>query len=101
VPTPRKIVHTGPVTVAPTAVRRVSGDTPTLGTSRPDEVPPVIAARVCIDPGGSVTSVNILSRLERHTSSDLVSTIRGWRYAPYKQDGVARAACFAVSFRVK
>jgi hypothetical protein len=90
-----------PVTVAPTAVRRISGETPTLGASRPDQMPSVVAAKVCIDSRGTVTSVDIISKLERHTGSDLARTIRGWRYAPYKQAGTAVPACFSVNFRVK
>ncbi len=102
VPTPQPaIVQQGPITIAPTAVTRVSGDTPTLGKSKNAEIPAVIAAKVCIDTGGNVTSVQMISKLERHTASDLASTMRGWRYSPYKQAGVALSACFVVSFRAK
>jgi len=105
VPTPRPVPITipskGPITVAPTVVTRIAGETPTLGKSRRVEVPPVIAAKVCIDPGGAVTSVDMITKLERHTVLDLTHTIRAWRYAPFKQAGVAVAACFVVSFRVK
>ncbi len=100
-PKPRVIPHHGPFTVAPTAVHRIHGSPPRLGTSRPEDVPPVIAARVCIDPKGAVTDVHILSKLERRASADLASSIREWRYAPYKHDGAAAPACFAVSFRVR
>ncbi|MEO8700432.1 MAG: protein kinase [Kofleriaceae bacterium] len=95
------IPSTGPVTVAPSAVTRIAGESPTLGMSKKAEIPPVITAKVCIDPGGAVTSVDLITKLERHTASDLASTMRGWRYAPYKQGKAAVAACFAVSFRVK
>jgi hypothetical protein len=61
----------------------------------------VIAAKVCIDESGRVTSADMLSKLERHTASDFVDAIRTWKYAPYKQAGIATAACFAISFRVK
>jgi len=87
--------------VAPTAVTRVAGDTPTLGMSKRAEVPPVVAAKVCIDTSGMVTSADIITKLERHTASDLIATMRNWRYAPYKAAGVATSACFVVSFRVK
>jgi hypothetical protein len=91
----------GPITVAPTAVKRLSGGTPTLGASRPDQLPPVVAAKVCIDPAGSVTAVEIMTKLERHTIADLTTAIRTWRYAPYHQNKVAIAVCFSVNFRVK
>jgi serine/threonine protein kinase len=98
---PAAIQNTGPVMIAPSAAKRVSGETPTLGASRPENLPPVVSAKVCIDPQGTVTSADILTKLERHTVSDLAATLRGWRYAPYKQDGVAVSACFSVNFRVK
>ncbi len=98
---PKPIAPTGPVTVAPTAVRRVFGESPTLGASRPQDMPSVIAARVCIDANGTVTTVAILAKLERHTTADLTDAIKSWRYAPYQQNGQPVGACFAVSFRVK
>jgi hypothetical protein len=100
-PKPIAIPQTGPITVAPTAVTRIAGETPTVGMSKRAEVPAVIAAKVCITEHGTVSGVTILSKLERHTASDLASTLRTWRYAPYKQAGVAVQACFVVSFRVK
>jgi hypothetical protein len=101
-PTPRPApIQTGPVTVAPNAVTRLSGETATLGKSKRAEVPPVVAAKVCIDTSGSVASVQLLTKLERHTIGDLTDTLKTWRYAPYKQAGVAVPACFVVSFKVK
>jgi serine/threonine protein kinase len=94
-------VHTGPVTVAPTAVTKLSGETPSLGIAKNSDVPPLVAAKVCIDPAGQVSSVNVLTKLDHHAMSDLADAMRGWRYAPYKQHGSALAACFVVSFRVK
>ena len=78
-----------------------SGALPTLGTSRPDQVPPVVAARVCIDTAGKVTSVDMITKLERHTAADLASAIKSWKYAPYHKDGQPTSACFSVNFRVK
>ncbi|HEU0032373.1 MAG TPA: protein kinase [Kofleriaceae bacterium] len=100
-PKPVVIPHTGPVTVAPTAVTRVAGDTPTLSKTKRAEMPPVVAAKVCIDTAGAVSSVDMITKLERLTVLDLTAAIRGWRYAPYKQAGTAVPACFVVSFRVK
>ena len=98
---PTVVPQTGPLMVAPNAVKRVSGETPTLGASKPQNMPPVVSSKVCIDTAGAVTSVEILTKLERHTTSDLAAAIKAWRYAPYKQDGAAAAACFSVNFRVK
>ena len=98
---PVAVPHSGPVMVAPNAVRRVAGETPTLGASKPENMPPVVAAKVCIDTSGAVSSIDIITKLERHTTVDLVSSMKAWRYAPYKQDGTAVPACFSVNFRVK
>ena len=94
-------VKTGPVTVPPNVVTKLSGNTPEVGASKNADIPPVIAAKVCIDETGRVTSADMLSKLQRHTASDFVDAIRTWKYAPYKQAGIATAACFAISFRVK
>ncbi|MBA3819407.1 MAG: hypothetical protein H0X17_10985 [Deltaproteobacteria bacterium] len=87
--------------VPPSAVTRISGDLPALGKSKRAELPPVVAAKVCIAPSGRVSSVNMITKLERLTSLDLGNAIKGWQYAPYKQAGVAVAACFVVTFRVQ
>ena len=58
-------------------------------------------------PGGAlpaalaVSSVTMLTKLERHTIADLSDALKTWRYTPYKLAGVATPACFAVSFKVK
>ena len=64
-------------------------------------MPAVVAAKVCIDATGKVTSVDMITKLERLTSMDLAHAVRSWRYAPYRQAGVAVTACFGVSFRVQ
>jgi hypothetical protein len=74
---------------------------PTLGKSKRAEVPPVVAAKVCIDTAGKVSSVEMITKLERLTSMDLSHAIHTWRYSPYKPGGLATPACFVVSFRVQ
>ncbi len=101
VPVASEPEHQGPLLVAPTAVTKLSGETPNLGIAKNVDVPPVVAAKVCIDPAGAVTSATIINKLEHHANADLVDAIRTWRYAPYKQHGSPLAACFVVSFRVK
>jgi len=91
----------GPVVVPPSAVQRLSGEMPAVGKSKRAEVPPVVAAKVCIDTTGKVSSVDMITKLERLTSVDLSHALHNWRYAPYKQGGVAVPACFVVSFRVQ
>jgi hypothetical protein len=89
------------VLVPPNAVTRIAGDTPTIGKTKRAEVPSVVAAKVCIDTTGTVTRVEMITKLERLTSVDLAHAVKTWRYAPYKQAGVAVPACFGVSFRVQ
>ncbi|MBA3395740.1 MAG: protein kinase [Deltaproteobacteria bacterium] len=91
----------GPVVVPPSAVTKLSGLTPTIGKTKRAEVPPVVAAKVCIDPTGKVSSVAMITKLERLTSVDLSHAIKTWRYAPHQVGGVAVSACFVVSFRVQ
>ncbi|HLL23563.1 MAG TPA: PEGA domain-containing protein, partial [Kofleriaceae bacterium] len=91
----------GPVLVPPTAVKRIAGDLPTLGKSKRAEVPPAVAAKVCINASGKVYGVDIITKLERMTTIDLTNAISTWRYEPYKQAGTATSACFVVSFRVQ
>jgi serine/threonine protein kinase len=100
-PVPVAVPRTGPVVVPPTAVKRISGDAPTVSKSKKSEVPPAVSAKVCIDTSGNVSSVTMITKLERMTSLDLGNAIKGWRYAPYKQAGTAVPACFVVSFRVQ
>ncbi len=96
----RTVAPSGPPPlVAPTAVTKISGDVPSLSASRGSDIPLVIAAKLCIDATGHVTSVDVVSKLERRTADALAEGLRGWRYAPYKPGGNASPACFAVSLR--
>ena len=91
----------GPVLIAPTAVTRTGGPTPTLNKAQSDEVPPIIAAKLCIDTAGRVTSVDVLTKLERATASELTSALEEWTYTPYRRGGTAVPACFVVRFRAQ
>ncbi len=96
----RTVAPSGPPRlVAPTAVTKVSGEVPNLVASPGSDIPVVIAAKLCIDVSGHVTSVDVVSKLERRTAEALADGLRSWRYAPYKPGGVASAACFAVTMR--
>ncbi len=98
---PVKPVAKGPVVVPPSAVKRTSGAIPTVASSKRDQMPAAVSAKVCIDTSGSITDVAMMTKLERMTALDLARGIRTWTYAPYKENGVAVAACFVVSFKVK
>ena len=80
---------------------KVAGDPPNIAKLKGVDLPPVIAAKVCIDPSGAVMSADIVSKIDHRAASDLADQLRGWRYSPYKKDGVAMSACFSVAFRVR
>ena len=63
----------------------------------------VVAAKLCIDHTGAVTSADLITKLEARAALEMVQTLKGWRYTPYKPQGspTPAAACFAVSFRSK
>ena len=91
----------GPVTVPPSAVTRLSGEAPTIPKLEAAEIPAVVAAKLCIDATGSVTSVTLISKIDPRAQRELVAGLRTWRYAPYVQAGTATPACFALSFRLR
>ena len=93
----------GPVTIPPPAAAsmKLSGETPSIGKAKNADIPPIVAAKVCIDTAGAVSSVEALTKLDRVTKQGLVEGLMSWRYAPYKANGVATAACFVVTLRVK
>ena len=100
-PTPKSAT---PAIVSPSAVKRVSGSLPSIDTvPRAGETPPSkISTMLCIDTGGNVTTVKVLTKgLPGTVPSDLQSAMSGWKYQPYKVGGNAQAACFVVSFGVK
>ena len=61
----------GPVTVPPNKVTKLSGETPRLGVSRTAELPAMVSAKVCIDDSGRVTKVDMLTKLERSSAADM------------------------------
>jgi hypothetical protein len=87
--------------VPPNKVTKLSGEMPRLAVGKTNDIPPVVAAKLCIDTSGKVTNVDLMTKLERHAAADLVDAMQKWRYAPYKDNGTPAAACFAVSFKTK
>ena len=96
--TPRPLVA---VTVAPSAVTKLSGEVPKLGIAKNVDLPPVVAAKLCIDVDGKVTSAQTISKIEHHASEDLADVLRTWHYAPYRAAGTPAPACFVVSFKTR
>ena len=90
-----------PVSVAPSVVARLSGPTPNVTKFSATELPERISAKLCIDAAGRVNTAELLTPVASDPASEILGALRAWRYAPYKLDGAARAACFAVAFRVK
>jgi hypothetical protein len=95
-------VPAGPVTVISSQVQKLSGDVPEIAKNKNTEMPPVIAAKLCIDTSGVVVKADVLSKIaDKRAAADFADALKSWRYAPYKKDGTPRSACFALSFRVK
>ncbi|MBV8763073.1 MAG: hypothetical protein JO257_37650, partial [Deltaproteobacteria bacterium] len=90
-----------PVVVLEKQVQKLSGPTPNIEAFKNSDVPAMISAKLCIDPAGKVTAVNVLTKLDRQASTELVDVLQAWSYAPYKQAGAAVNACFVVTLRVK
>jgi serine/threonine protein kinase len=98
-PVPARMVS--PKIVPPTAVKKLSGDVPSISKFRNMELPPSLAAKVCIDETGKVSFAEMVTKLDRRVATELTDTLRSWRYATYVQNGVAIPACFVVTFRAK
>jgi eukaryotic-like serine/threonine-protein kinase len=91
----------GPVSVAPSAVTKLSGPTPNVTKFSDTELPERISAKLCIDAAGRVNTAELLTPVASDPASEILGALRAWRYAPYKLDGTAHPACFAVAFHVK
>ncbi len=100
-PAPVPAAPAGPVPVSSAAVKRLNGEAPNLRTSRMDDLPKVISAKLCIDTSGNVNSVNIIQNIDSRFVKELQNTLKKWKYAPYMLNGSARAACFVVPMRIK
>ncbi len=88
-----------PLVVPPNAVHKRFGTLPRL-RARAGEVPHRIAAQLCIDSNGAVTSTTVLSNVSDDVRARLEAAFGTWRYAPYRHHGRAVPACFAVSATV-
>jgi hypothetical protein len=95
------IVPSAPLIVPESQVHKLAGDSPNIEALESTDVPPMISAKLCIDPAGKVDAVTVLTKLDRQASSDLATALRTWSYAPYRQAGTAVSACFVVTLRVK
>jgi serine/threonine protein kinase len=93
--------RTPPRIVPPVAVKKLSGDQPSIAKFKNVQLPASLAAKVCIDEAGKVTSANMMTKIEPRIASDLTDELLDWRYAPYKQGSAAIPVCFVVTFRAK
>ncbi len=87
--------------VPPNAVKKISGDPPSIERFRNVELPSSLAAKVCIDEHGKVTGATMMTKVPSRVAGDLTESLRSWRYAPYMLKGAASPACFVVTFRAK
>ena len=80
---------------------RVHGKTPIIDQTGLYAMPSSIAAKVCIDTSGRVSIVDLPAALDAMLASELTTTVKSWKYTPYKADGVPVPACFVVNFQLK
>ncbi|HWO18795.1 MAG TPA: protein kinase [Kofleriaceae bacterium] len=100
-PTPKSAPSGAPMLVPQSWVTRIGGAAPTIKVSRPDELPTIVAAKLCIDTQGRVTSVDVPTKLERQTAAELKHALEGWTYQPYRHQGAVVPVCFVASLRTK
>jgi len=87
------------VNISESWVERRSGAVPRLTMRSADSFRGKrVAAKLCIDERGRVTSVKVLAKFPDDARRTLESSLRSWQYTPYVDRGRARRACFGVSF---
>ena len=95
---PSSTAPSGPVTIRPDQVRRVSGSIQELDLERLKAeglVGKRLAAIVCIDPVGLVSSVRILGTAPRWLRAAIEHSLRGFRFTTYRGPSGPVPACFA------
>jgi hypothetical protein len=80
--------------VSPTAVHRISGEPP-------KDLRFAVAAQLCIDPAGAVTSVQVGVDVDARVAAEVVAKLAGWRYEPFRLGGAAIDVCFQTTLRPK
>jgi protein TonB len=62
----------------------------------------VASAKLCLTAGGAIKSVRLIKKSGYSAyDSKITSTLRTWKYKPFKVNGKAVPVCTAVNFRVK
>jgi hypothetical protein len=93
--------ETKPVMLKAGEVTRVSGELGNLTAKNSNgEMPTSIAAKVCIDTSGKVTSVKVL-KLTGDLAATVTAKLKTFRYTPYKVKGSAVPACLFETFKFK
>jgi len=99
--TPKPAVK--PVTITPNQVKRTSGDIGQIKTTvrQNESLPSTLAVKICIDAAGKVSSAKVMSKVSSDLAGKVESAVKGFKYSPYKDGGVATPACFAETFKLK
>ncbi|HEY1811965.1 MAG TPA: protein kinase [Kofleriaceae bacterium] len=100
VPAPPPAPTVAPITIAPNAATKISGTLPD-NVRAPKGSPAVAAAKLCIDTTGAVSTVSFISKLDHTLADELTAALQAWHYRPYRRNGTAVPACFAVTIRLK
>ena len=80
------------------AQKRIAGNDPEFPpAARALGISAKVAARVCISATGKVTEMKILKGVDRFNQA-VEKAVQGWRYEPYRANGVPVPSCFPVYF---
>jgi len=90
----------GPIVVPPHRARR-EGRVPLIRLPHWEKAPGQVAAKLCIDTRGEVTSVVVLTSVSSTVRDRVSRALSRSRYQPVVEAGAPVAACFATVFRVQ
>jgi eukaryotic-like serine/threonine-protein kinase len=91
----------GPIIVSASRAQLESGNEEPMRFPHGHDPPARITAKLCVDSGGAVTSVTVLSSVSAKIRRTVERELSQWRYRPVVDGGNKVAACFATAFPVQ
>ncbi|HKE14859.1 MAG TPA: protein kinase [Kofleriaceae bacterium] len=91
----------GPIIVSASRAQRESGNEHPIRFPPGEQLPPKITAKLCVDTGGTVKSVTVLSSVSAKVRHTVEHALSQWRYRPVTEGGDKVEACFATAFPVQ
>lgn len=80
------------------AERIYAPDPPYTGAAREAHFEATVVAKICVDAAGTVTSVESLKHIPQGLSESVETTVKTWRFKPYRLNGVATPFCYIGQF---